>query len=161
MKDNWIKKSYKDDLVAAGYDGLCYAASKYNQSMGASFSFIATNSIKNKMYHELKKIKKHTLNVVSLQKVVYDDCGDETTLEDLIPSDVDLEEEVVDSIFFRDVLKDVGEHFPERDNKLLKMWLYGMSYVEIGYRTYSSRSYVRYRLGRIFDYLREKYNEKY
>ena len=158
LKNNWVKYAYRDDLISEGYIGLCYAAYRYNPELGA-FSFVACNSIKFQMYKALKLIKRYTLKEISLQKVIRTADEEQTTLECVLPSELDLVADAEDADFVRDVLEGVKKRFTSTEFEMFKLHLMGYSYRKIAKFIDHNAVWVKYHMNHIKIFLQKEYTK--
>ena len=157
LKNNGVKRAYRDDLLSEGYIGLCYAAYKYNPELG-QFGFIAYNSIKHYMYKALKLIKKYTLNEISLQKPIkITEEEEETTLECVIPSDMDIEADAEDADFVHLVRAELEKKFTPLENTMFGFYLLGYPRRKIASFIGKKDTWVRYHMTVMLNFIREEY----
>ena len=111
-----IKKSkfYGDveELYSYGRIGLIKAAKSFNDSKNRSFSSYAYSCIRNEIYMYFRQIKKQPKNPISLSQSI--ECRDgNLCVEDLIPDDTDLEEDLM----YNDMINKLYDSVDKLDDK--------------------------------------------
>ena len=95
LKMLYLQEEYFD----IGVIGLVKAAKGYDDSKDITFSTYAYTVIRNEILYNLKKTtsnkRKANYNTISLNQVLASDGEKDFTLEDVIPSDTDIEEELI------------------------------------------------------------------
>ena len=158
LRDNWIKKSYRNELISAGFRGLCYATKLWEPERG-SFETYCPIYIRHSMYIECRKIIRLSKMVRSLDEPIYNNNDDEEeVLGDKIPSSVDIEDEAISKVTAEELQKIVEEVCTERQKKILDMYCNSfMSYSEIAKELGISRERIR----QMMDSARKKILRKY
>lgn len=116
-----------DEWYGLAAIGLCEAAELYDPARG-TFSTIAYSCMRNKIYKQLRrdsaKKRGSEFVTVSLQEVRRNaKTGDDYALEDVVPSEMHMEDEVIAEMNLRRVLGDTKD----RDRKVLLLLSDGMS----------------------------------
>lgn len=126
---------YDEDIKQAGMVGLCKAACSYDES-ASKFSTYAILGIRNEIKAELRSRKKHN-SVLSLDWVVSDDEGGQTTFGDLQTGEEDVS--FVDTNGFYQSLTDI-------EQETYNLYLKGASTEEISKIQHCSKNTVYKRL---------------
>lgn len=116
-----------DEWYGLAAIGLCEAAEPYDPARGM-FSTIAYSCMRNKIWKQLRrdnaKKRGSEFVTVSLQEVRRNTkTGDDYALEDVVPSEVRMEDEMVSRMNLKRVLGDTKD----RDRKVLLLLSDGMS----------------------------------
>lgn len=159
LANNWIKHSYRNELISAGLSGLCYAAKLYDKSRG-SFETYCAMYIRSKMYIVCRKIIRESKIFCSLDEPVKSDRTNDNddVLGNIIPSDTNVEEEAIYKVTVEEIKQAVEAVCTERQKELLNMYCeYFMSYSEIAEALGISRERVR----QLFEIIRKKVLKKY
>ena len=154
-------RSDQQDYYDAGLLGLVKAANIFDPDKGYAFTTIAATCIRNQILQEIKKKKSNreraNYETVSIhQPLGVDDGGKEITLEDVIPSDFDMEEYVI----YRDNMRKLRwaiAQLSESDRDLL-LYRYGhseMTQAEIAKIYHTTQSAVSRKICIIIDRIRE------
>lgn len=137
-----------DDLISAGTIGLMKAVDSFDYDKGAQLGTYASRCIDNEILMVLRSSKKHKENL-SLNSVVGGDKeGNEFMLMDIIPSDEDDVEDIVDTNFLVDkVSKNIDNLLSKREKEIIekRFGLNGkrqMTQKEVAENMDISRSYV-------------------
>lgn len=154
LKDNWIKASYRDDLIEAGYEGLCRAARIFNPEKG-KFSTIAIKCIEMQMYKELNLINKRVVRVIELDHPVRTPRhvpDGVLTLGDCIESIDDEVENALDNLAEREIIRSLAKLLTVDEQNLLLEYARGSTYAQIG----AQRNITRARVGQLIKRIRNK-----
>ncbi len=84
-----------EDLIGVGYIGLIKAAKTFDKEKGYKFATFAVVVISNEMKRTVSNALKNK-EVASLQEVLFYDKNKNMTLEDILPSPFDLEEQFLE-----------------------------------------------------------------
>ena len=108
----------KDELVSTGIMGLIKAVDTYNPDNNIAFATYAVRCIDNELLMLIRKLKKIS-KVDSLDKVVAVDKNyDEQTLEDIIPSDIDITENIeLDETNL--IIRKIVNALPDKDKEII------------------------------------------
>jgi len=142
-----ISKADYEDLHQTGVIGLCKAAAKYNNALGASFATFAVRCIINEIYMTFRRQKKQSkLHIVSLDESVYTHKdGNEMTLSDVL---CDIED--AETMLLHQSLKEMlDKRFDERDTLIVRMHLLGVCQQDIADKVGISQAQVSRRIKRI------------
>lgn len=139
-----------EDWYGLAAIGLCEAAELYDPAKG-TFSTIAYSCMRNKIYKQLKrdsaKKRGSEFVTVSLQEVRRNaKTGDDYALEDVVPSEVRMEDETVSRMNLKRVLGDTRD----RDRKILLLLSDGMVQSEVAHVVGTSQATVS-RIARQFE----------
>ena len=148
--------------------GLCKAAKYYKKEKNYAFSTFAYNIIKNEILHSIKyknsSKEKANINAISFQDVLYyNQEGEETTLQDLISSDFDVEECILKEELITELREAINE-LNDRDKYIIcsVYGLYGYNELtnqQIGKDLHISKVYVSRLKYKIIDKLKKKLKE--
>ncbi len=137
-----------DDLISAGTIGLMKAIDSFDYEKGVQLGTYASRCIDNEILMVLRSSKKHKENL-SLNAVIGGDKeGNEFMLMDIIPSEEDDVEDIVDTNFLVDKInKNIDKFLTSREKMIIEK-RYGlngkrmMTQKEIAKEMRISRSYV-------------------
>ena len=121
----WRTQDEYQEFIDAGYDGLLKGIRTYDESKGIKPSTYYYTCIKHEMLRviQVKEYKKNSMKTVSLNTLI--DKLDYTELIDMIPSDVNIEQELLNKEQKERLMYHI-DHLPnERDRLVIKM-LYGL-----------------------------------
>lgn len=153
LKNNWIKFSFKDDLVEAGYEGLCRAAAKWDEALNYKFSSLAYPYIQSAMYHELKRIRRRSTRDINIDKVVHtDDDGRDMLLSEFIEDPTDFMLERIENLSLISLYKVLCDHLNRKEFLILQDYADGLTYAQIG----EKRGISRQRIGQYMNQIRAK-----
>lgn len=88
--------SFRDDLEQEGMLGLWTACKTFDEARGTAFSTYATKCIRNKIAMFLRKELRHRSRCVSLDKMIDEDRGDGTFIEEVVAEDNREAKEIVE-----------------------------------------------------------------
>lgn len=131
IKQHFPTLVYDEDIVQCGMVGLCKAADYYDESKGM-FSTIASVWIRNEIYSELRRRKKHQ-GVYSLDYEYELDDGEKVTVGDIQIGDEDVDYLDTEYIY---------KKLTPREAKVLDLVRSGLSYRKAGDVCGVSRTYV-------------------
>lgn len=119
---HWNTEEEHQEYIDCGYDGILKGLSKYDASLGFQKSTFVykciETEIKRKIY--LNQMKKRITKVVSLNTEI-----EEGELIDLIPDDIDIEEQVTKKLMIEKVKELVNLLPKEKDRQVITL-LYGL-----------------------------------
>lgn len=109
-----------DELFAIGLVGLVKAAQAFDESRNIKFSTFAGRCIQNEILMYFRKEKNRIMRNVSLETpIAVDKDGNESTVEDVIPGDVNIEKSICEKEFVKRVLELV-EVLPIKQKEITK-----------------------------------------
>ncbi len=115
----------KEELVAIGCVGLIKAVDTFDLSKRVEFSTYVSRCINNEIRLFLRKLKGYK-NDASFEDIFYfNKDGDDIKLLDVIPSELDIEEEYIEKDyreFMLGLLQDSMESLNERDKKIIMLY---------------------------------------
>lgn len=115
----------KEELIAIGNIGLVKAAQTYDPSKKIAFSTYAAKCIDNEILMFIRKQKK-LFSEESLSYTIFIDGGyEEKKLEDIIRSDIDIEEEYNEKETY-EIIRGLIDSLSERDRKIMILY-YGFN----------------------------------
>lgn len=97
-----------DDMWSVAAMGLVKAAWKYNADLGFSFSTFAVTVMRNEIFLQLRKERKH-LNCVSLDADILMPNGDKGSYYEILPDNSHLLEAVEDRVLFEKLWEDISQ----------------------------------------------------
>lgn len=122
----WTNQYEQDDLTSIAYFGMWKAFRNYsdtNIEFATFMGMVVGNELRT--YHRDQNSAKRKGDCVSLNHIIEDEEGKKTELSQIIPSDVNIENEITErDLFnrsFRAGLKSTGK-FKERDNKIVDLY---------------------------------------
>lgn len=148
----------KEIYYDSGIIALVRAAQEFDESKGYNFSTFATTAIYNEICKDIKASKtdkrKANYNTLSLDMEIGEE--EDATLLDLIPSNVDVEKEVIRKIQREEVYKAI-QTLTNKEKQILKYYVEGnLNQGEIARILGNSQAYVSRRLQIIAEKLRKK-----
>lgn len=109
-----------DELFSIGLVGLVKAAQAFDESRNIKFSTFAGRCIQNEILMYFRKEKNRIMRNVSLETpIAVDKDGNESTVEDVIPGDVNIEKSICEKEFVKRVLELV-EVLPIKQKEITK-----------------------------------------
>lgn len=141
-----------DDLIQICLLGLTKAARTY-KSEKSSFTTYAYNVIRNEIAMELRRINKGK-NIYSLEEILPN--TDNITIEDVLKSDYDIEEEFINKEERELLYKYIGE-LNGRERKILSLYLNGCNQTQISKELNMSQANISRILRKAIRKLRCKY----
>lgn len=155
-----IVHKYKFNIEDAdlGFIALCKAARKFDPTKGYKFTSFASRAIINAFFYEYRKGKAQKKQgfLISTDEVVYTEGSEDIHLEELLPSDVDVESNVVIEEFFYNYNKFIESLKPEYQ-EILRLWLNNTKQHEIAEQIGKSQAQV----SRVVKRLNQKFREQY
>lgn len=141
---------YADECYDIGLIGLCKAANTYNSLTNVAFTTYAYHVIKHEISHHITHMNtsrdKANYGTVSLSKVVANDGYNDILLEDVFPSHVNVEEEVLYNEMVDILNESLWKLKPKQRTLLIYYYgLYGvrrLTQKEIAIELHLSRAYV-------------------
>lgn len=151
----------QQDYYDAGLLGLVKAANIFDPDKGCAFTTVAVTCIRNQILQEIKKKKSNreraNYETISLHKPVgVEDGNKEVTLEDVIPSDFDMESYIIEKDNKRRLKKAIAQ-LSKSDRDLL-LFRYGhseMTQAEIAKIYHTTQSAICRKLNRTINELRQ------
>jgi RNA polymerase sporulation-specific sigma factor len=150
-----------DDLISVGSIGLIKAVNTFEYGKNTQFSTYAARCIENEILMLLRVNKKHT-QVMSLSETLgKDKDGNEVSLQDIIPNDEDVIENVENSVLTERLINLAKDTLNEREYQILSM-RYGLGNTpiyaqrEIAKKLNISRSYISRLEKKAIEEIREK-----
>ena len=121
----WKTQDEYQDFIDAGYDGLLNGIRTYNKDLGIKPSTYYYSCIKHEMIKVIqrKELRKNSIKTVSLNKTVGQDEIEE--LIDLIPDEVDLEQELQKQEQ-NERLHYLVDHLPKPKDRLVIKMIFGL-----------------------------------
>lgn len=115
-----------DDYFDVGMIGLVKAANTYDENSGYAFSTYAYTVIMHEIHYYIRKenCAKRQHSDISLSKVVYDDGKKVMTLGDIIPSDINIEQEICEKESIEELYKCIQKL--EAQEKVILIYYYGL-----------------------------------
>lgn len=147
-----------DYYYDVGLIALIRAAHAFDEGKGYSFSTFATTAIQNEILKDIRvnnaDKRKANFNTISLETPVSDEDPD-SLLIDLIPSDVDVEKEVIEKMQKEAMYKAI-EQLTFNEKAIIKYYIkYDLTQKEIAAITGHSQAYVSRKLQTIVIKLRK------
>lgn len=106
-----------EELFAIGLVGLVKAAQKFDESRQVKFSTFGGRCVENEILMYFRKEKPRTKHTVSLESpIAIDDEGNETTIQDILTADVNVEKIIYEKEFVNRV-RELVSHLPYRQNQ--------------------------------------------
>lgn len=130
-----LNLDFDEDVFQVGSLGLVKAARTYNDKKGIKFSTYASTCIRNEIL--MYKRKKY-INTFSINEEKVFDNGSKVSYLDSIPSNIDVEKEVIFKIDIENFLSNLDE----KEKFLLATFIMKCSQDEIAERLNISQSYV-------------------
>lgn len=123
----------REEYYDVGMIGLCKAAQNFDPSRGYAFNTYACSCIRSQILIYIRKKKtnkrKANDNVISLNITIYEDVsGTKLTLEDLLPSKTNIEEELIEKEQIKNLYIALSK-LKERELDIINA-LYGLNGVE-------------------------------
>lgn len=163
----WYGQFEVDEVNSLAFLGLTKAAKTFDPDKGIKFATYAARVINNEIRMAWRKDQNVKANrngkmLGSFQDIITNDFeGNELSLEDVIPSDVELEDSVVNEVYKRELEREVFEALERLNEKqrgaLYLYYIEGLNQRETSERMGISQSYVsrllkqgRSRLRRMF-----------
>ncbi len=150
-----------DDLISVGSIGLIKAVNTFEYGKNTQFSTYAARCIENEILMLLRVNKKH-LQVMSLSESLgKDKDGNEVALQDIIPNEEDVIENVENAVLTEKLVNLAKETLSEREYQILSM-RYGLGNTpiyaqrEIAKKLKISRSYISRLEKKALDEIRER-----
>lgn len=108
-----------DDLISVGTIGLIKAINTFEPNKNTQLSTYAARCIENEILMLLRMTKKHN-QVYSLEESLgKDKDGNDISLQDIIPCEEDLHQNVEENLLRQDLLKIVKEILPKREQEII------------------------------------------
>ena len=108
----------REDLIAAGYIGLIKAAQTFDKEKGYKFATFAVVVISNEMKRAIANVQKNK-EVISLQEVLFCDKERNMTLEDILQSPINLEEQYLEKEEYQELYSAIKQL-----DKTEQEWIY-------------------------------------
>lgn len=150
-----------DDLISVGSIGLIKAVNTFEYGKNTQFSTYAARCIENEILMLLRVNKKH-MQVMSLGETLgKDKDGNEVTLQDIIPNEEDVMENVENAVLTEKLINLAKDTLSEREYQILTM-RYGLGNTpifaqrEIAKKLKISRSYISRLEKKALDEIRER-----
>lgn len=159
----------RDVYYDVGLIALVKASQTFDKERGYKFSTYAstfiTNDICTYITHELRHKRKANYHTISLEETIYEGDNKEVTLIDAIPSDFDLEEEVIKNER-NELLYKIISILEPNDRFMMEHYfeLWGkqkMNQVEIAKELGVDQRYVSYRIKRSMGIIKKIMEDKY
>lgn len=136
----------KKELVSVGNVGLIKAIRSFDTSKGLQFATYASRCIDNEILMFLRGVKKHK-DVSGFEDIInVDKDGNSLNLEDILPSDENIENNYEDKEIYK-IIRDLVDKLPPRDKEIITMF-FGFNderrytQEEIANQLHISQSYV-------------------
>ena len=164
LKQMGLYKNH-EEWFDVGIIGLIKGIKNYDSKCGTSLSTFVCHCIKNEILMEIRKSKsekrKANFNCISLEKEVYNNGkGDVICLKDTIPSNYDLETEVIRKDIINNILKSLTD-----EEKYVLVHYYGLfgndmlNQVTIAKKLNKSQTQIYRILKRTIEKIRSKYED--
>lgn len=108
----------REDLIAAGYIGLIKAVQTFDKEKGYKFATFAVVVISNEMKRAIANVQKNK-EVISLQEVLFCDKERNMTLEDILQSPINLEEQYLEKEEYQELYSAIKQL-----DKTEQEWIY-------------------------------------
>lgn len=127
LSNNWIKYSYRNELLSAGLDGLIYAAKTWTPERGEKSTYYPI-VIRHEIYKALRKIIRENNRILNIDEPVpYKGCAEPVYIADiLIDESENIEERAINKDLYERILKAVSRCCTEREKLIL--YLYCVEY---------------------------------
>lgn len=146
----------KDDYYDAGLIGLIKAANYYNPEKGFKFSSLAVRCIQNEIMMVIRSENRFSNNnkLVSLNTPILDNGKDEITLIDILSSDLNIEDDLLEKDLIETLVKAVMR-LTKEEQQILKLY-YGeeLSQIEVAEKMNIAQPTVARKLKKIIKKLR-------
>ena len=160
LPDTEIKKSYREDLLDAGYRGLCLAIAKFDPSKGKALKSYCIQYIKSCMHRELGKLTGRSRKIINIDDPIKDDRdGKERTVAETVEDpNVDVERQGIINAEAAVIEQIMYKVCDEHEIEVLDKYVNGfMTYEEVGEVLGTSRQ----RIGQIVSKARKKILAEY
>lgn len=149
---------YNEYYYDVGLIALIQAAKHFDETKGYTFSTFATAAIRNEFCKDAKMRNRYkrrsNFNTISLDIPIGEE-DDDGTLMDLIPSDVNVEQEVIDKIQREEVREAIKSILTNKEKEILKYYLgQDLTQKEVAAKLGHSQAYISRRLQMIADKLK-------
>lgn len=144
LDNNWIKTSYRNELLSAGFKGLCTAAKSYKPEKG-KFTPHGYMWIYRMMMREIKSINRIYKNIISLDEPIYNQkTMKEEYLKDRVADEsIDIEKTGIDKEYAEHVWRLIFKYCNQKEIKIFYMYCYnGLNFSEIAKEIGVSRQRV-------------------
>lgn len=144
LDNEWIKMSYRNELLSVGFEGLCIAAKSYKPELGkfSSYSYIW---IRRKMIREIKRINKIYRNIISLDEPIYNqkEMKKEYLRDKIVDETENVEERGISKAYEEGIWEIISKCCDQREIEIFYMYCYdGINFSEIAKRLGVSRQWI-------------------
>lgn len=108
-----------DDFISIGTIGLIKAVESYHPNRGTKLATYAARCIENEILMHLRSSKKHRKDVYLSDRIGIDKDGNELTIADLLGSDAEAVEDMVDLSWEKQKIFELMPSLPEREREVL------------------------------------------
>lgn len=142
-KDDLVDR-WRDDILQEGYLGLVKAANAYKANSEFKFSTLAHISVKRAMWSFIRTLRNKDHNI-SLDTEVEDADHGITTIGDLVASNMDLEESIIEKDMLeydKNIFEKVLLLLPPKRKEIIELYYHGYKTKQIIDLLQVSRSYI-------------------
>lgn len=154
LQNNWIKYSYRDELLSAGLDGLVYASKTWMPEKGEKCKYYPI-VIRHKMYKALHKIVRENDRVLNIDDtVIYKKNDVPVYLADILVDESEkVEERAINKDLVEKIIEVINSVCTEKEKTILYLYC-------VEYKNYSEIAKTfrvsRQRINKQIENIREK-----
>lgn len=117
---NSSHKGYESDLISIGSIGLIKGIDTYKTDKDVKLATYVSKCISNEILMYLRQNKKNE-GTISIEEIIGTDSeGNERLLSDILPDDVNIEEDVIQSVTIAIMVEMLGDTLNEKEQKIIK-----------------------------------------
>lgn len=147
-----------EDGVSICLEGLVKAAKNYDESKGFTFSTFAYTVIRNHLFAEVRKLKSHKLDTVSLESTI-NSSEDECTLNYFIADEFNMEQTIENNYTYELLINFINE-LPPMHKEIMKLYVKGLTQRQIAEYLEISQDTVSKIFNKSINILRVKFSRK-